>query len=250
MKKSNYILKHKKAFTLVEVLVVLVILGILFVTLMTSLDVSTDKAKKTGVQTMFQELHIACELTAHEKLGYNSFGWDTGDLNGNKIKDFVYVGDTNGNGMKDTGENFTGAIEYIETWTGCYTLKKPGSTSYDNASLLALQKAFNVNIDSKFKISISPDGTINMMSSDVKDPWGNFYTGKYMSANDGTDGGAFVFFSAGPDGQLGTQVTVQNGEATLEKINDKASEDDMILVAVYTYSNGKGKLVTKTYGLY
>ena len=235
MKKFDFILKHKKAFTLVEVLIVLIVLGILFLVIITSVDMSTNKAKKTGVQSMFMELNIACELTAHEKLGYNSFGWDSGDVNGNKIKDFTYVGNTS-------------TIEYTETWTGRYTLQKPGTTYYDDEALLALQKAFNTNIDSKFRISISTDGTINMASSDVKDPWGNFYTGKYMSANDGKDGGAFVFFSGGPDGQVGTQVTIQNGEAILEQTT-KTSEDDMILVAVYAYSNGKGKLSTKTYGL-
>ena len=240
-------LKHKKAFTLVEVLIVVVILGILFVVLMSNVDLTTDKAKTTGVQSNFKEFAIACELTAHEKLGYNSFGWDTGDLNANKIRDFVYIGDTNGNGIEDAGETWNGSIEYTETWTGSYTLKKPGTTYYDADALLALQKAFNINIDAKLRISILPDGTINSVN-DLKDPWGNNYKGMYISSDDGKDGGAIVFFSAGPDGKFGTTATIQNGQVMLEILNDRTSKDDFALVAIYSYNNGKGKLSTEIYG--
>ena len=85
------LITNKKAFTLVEVLVVIVILGILFVILVANVDFTTDKARATGVQNNFQEFALACELTAHEKLGFNSFGWDTGDTNGNKAKDYYIV---------------------------------------------------------------------------------------------------------------------------------------------------------------
>jgi prepilin-type N-terminal cleavage/methylation domain-containing protein len=242
------LITNKKAFTLVEILVVIVILGILFVILMSSVEFSTDKARATGVQTNFQEIALACELTAHEKLGFNSFGWDIGDSNGNKVKDYVDAGDTNHNGIKDAGETWTGTIEYIETWTGMYTLKKPGTSKYDSAALLNLQKAFNANIDPKMKMSIHTDGSINP-STHFKDPWGTEYSGLYLSADDGTDGGAFVFFSAGPDGQLGTTATIQNGQVLLDKTNEQTGKDDYVLVAIYTYVNGKGKLSTQMYGL-
>lgn len=241
------LITNKKAFTLVEVLVVIVILGILFVILVANVDFTTDKARATGVQNNFQEFALACELTAHEKLGFNSFGWDTGDTNGNKVKDYVDTGDSNKNGIRDAGEVWTGVVEYIETWTGSYTLKKPGTSKYDSAALFNLQKAFNTNIDPKMKISIHPDGSINP-STNFQDPWGTDYSGLYLSSNDGTDGGAFVFFSAGPDGQLGTTATIQNGQVSLDVFNETAGEDDYVLVAVYTYINGKGRLSTKTYG--
>lgn len=238
---------NKKAFTLVEVLVVVVIIGILFVILMSNVDINTDKARATGVQNNFQEFALACELTAHEKLGFNSFGWDTGDANGNKNKDYIDTGDENRNGIRDAGETWTGSIEYLETWTGAYTLKKPGTSKYDEAALLNLQKAFNTNIDPKMKISIHPDGSINP-STHFKDPWGTEYSGLYLSSNDGTDGGAFVFFSAGPDGMIGTTATIQNGQVSLEKTNKQTGQDDYVLVAVYTYVNGKGRLSTQVYG--
>lgn len=63
-------LKHrKKAFTLVEVLIVVVIIGILFITLMVNLGFSTDKANMAGVQNDFHAFQTAIKVVALEERG-------------------------------------------------------------------------------------------------------------------------------------------------------------------------------------
>ena len=42
------------AFTLIELLIVIAIIGILFIVLVSKVDFATDKAKATGVQTTFR----------------------------------------------------------------------------------------------------------------------------------------------------------------------------------------------------
>lgn len=63
--------KRKRAFTLVEVLIVVVIIGILFVTLMVNLGFSTDKANMAGVQNDFHAFQTAIKLVAMEEQGLN-----------------------------------------------------------------------------------------------------------------------------------------------------------------------------------
>jgi prepilin-type N-terminal cleavage/methylation domain-containing protein len=83
MKKMN-----KKAFTLIELLIVIAIIGILFIVLVSKVDFATDKAKATGVQTDFRSYQMAFETVAREHAGFeplvvvvpNEDGDDTLDL--------------------------------------------------------------------------------------------------------------------------------------------------------------------------
>ena len=67
MKKMN-----KKAFTLIELLIVIAIIGILFIVLVSKVDFATDKAKATGVQTDFRSFQMAFETVARENAGFTS----------------------------------------------------------------------------------------------------------------------------------------------------------------------------------
>ena len=80
MQKPTF--KNKKAFTLIELLIVIAIIGILFIVLVSKVDFATDKAKTTGVQTDFRSFQVAFDTVAKENAGFNTFGWDTGDTNG------------------------------------------------------------------------------------------------------------------------------------------------------------------------
>ena len=64
---QKYTCKNKRGFTLVELLVVIVIIGILFVVLISRVDFATDKAKTTGVQTDFRSFQIALKQVAIEQ---------------------------------------------------------------------------------------------------------------------------------------------------------------------------------------
>ena len=64
--------QHKrKAFTLVELLIVIAIIGILFIVLISKVDFATDKAKVTGVQTDFRSFQMAFETVAKENSGFS-----------------------------------------------------------------------------------------------------------------------------------------------------------------------------------
>ena len=101
MAYKNKSLFKRKAFTLIELLIVIAIIGILFIVLISKVDFATDKAKATGVQTDFRSFQVAIESVAKENAGLATFGWDTGDSNGNRIRDSYDKGDTNQNGKQD-----------------------------------------------------------------------------------------------------------------------------------------------------
>ena len=62
--------QNKKAFTLVELLIVIAIIGILFIVLISRVDFATDKAKETGVQTDFRSFQTAFYSVATELQGF------------------------------------------------------------------------------------------------------------------------------------------------------------------------------------
>ena len=172
MKISTF--KHKKvvnkrAFTLIELLIVIAIIGILFIVLVSKVDFATDKAKATGVQTDFRSFQMAFDTVAKENAGFNTFGWDTGDTNGDRIRNSYDKGDTNKNGVQDSGEVFVGSKTYGETWTGIYTLTKPGTSGYDADVIAALEAAINKNLDPKLHITIDTNGNITMANG-AQDP--------------------------------------------------------------------------------
>ena len=202
----------KKAFTLIELLIVIAIIGILFIVLVSKVDFATDKAKASGVQTDFRSFQVAMEMVAKENAGFNTFGWDTGDngagvANGVTIsiggKNYTYTnaekdagdrvrnaydeGDLNLNGIYDkAGENgltvdevWTGRKIYTETWTGIYTLDNPANAN-DKSAIFDLETAINKNLDPKLHIVIADDGFITMANG-AMDPWKTQYTGQYLS---------------------------------------------------------------------
>jgi prepilin-type N-terminal cleavage/methylation domain-containing protein len=66
---------NKRAFTLVELLIVIVVIGILFVVVVANVDFSTDAAKEAGVMSTFKSYQTASQVVG---LQYNGF---TNDIN-------------------------------------------------------------------------------------------------------------------------------------------------------------------------
>jgi type II secretory pathway pseudopilin PulG len=60
----------------IELLVVIVIIGILFVVLISKVDFATDKAKTSGVQTDFRSFQMAFDTVAREQAGFSSLVGD------------------------------------------------------------------------------------------------------------------------------------------------------------------------------
>ena len=115
-------IKQRKAFTLVELLIVIAVVSILFVVLISKVDFATNKARATGIQVDFKSLQYAFDTVAQKHGGFNTFGWDTGDTNANRQRDSYDEGDTNKDGIQNNGEVWTGHKVLGETWTGVYTL--------------------------------------------------------------------------------------------------------------------------------
>ena len=248
MLKLNY--KHKKAFTLIELLIVIAIIGILFIVLVSKIDFATDKAKATGVQADFRSFQLAFEQVAKENAGFNTLGWDTGDTTGDRVRNSYDVGDTNKNGVQDSGETWIGRKTYTETWTGVYTLVKPGTNVYDTNVIAALETAINANLDPKLHITISTDGIITMANGS-QDPWKNEYHGRYLSnaGVDKLDRGAIIMYSDGANGVNGSADGISGGLVNITTPGSNVDgKDDYAIATVYTYANGYGEVKSITYG--
>ena len=238
----------KQAFTLVELLIVIAIISILFVVLVSKVDFATDKAKATGVQTDFRSFQLALETVAKDNSGFNTFGWDTGDLNGNRVRDRHDEGDTNKDGRRDDDEVWTGRKVYTEEWTGIYTLTNPANPS-DGSGLLALQDALNKNLDPSLQISISTNGKITMANG-YQDPWKTEYEGIYITnaTGDNMDRGGIVFYCKGANQELGIVEMIVGGVVKFNISDNINAEDDYAIATFYTMANGYGEVKTITHG--
>ena len=272
--KNKLHFTRRKAFTLIELLIVIAIIGILFIVLVSKVDFATDKAKATGVQTDFRSFQMAFEQVSRENAGFNTFGWNTGDNGGNKSagesitingKSYTYTnadidkgdrvrnsydeGDSNLNGTVDINEVFTGRKIYTENWTEVYSLLKPGDST-DMSAVHTLETAINKNLDPKLHITINDDYTITMANG-AQDPWNNEYHG-YLLSNatvDGGDRGAIVMYSNGPNGKFGLTQNIANGQVTISLPGDNVEgKDDYSIVSCYSYANGYGETKTTTSG--
>ena len=254
--KNKSFMTKRKAFTLIELLIVIAIIGILFIVLVSKVDFATDKAKATGVQTDFRSFQMAFDTVAKENAGFNTFGWDTGDANQDGIRNSYDEGDNGAgggiakNGIQDGTEVFTGHKVYAETFTKVFSLKKNGTGSYDRDALNRLETAINANLDPKLHITIKDDGEI-VMANGAQDPWNKEYHGYYISnaENDGKDRGAIVMYSDGANNEFGSEHTITNGVVSISVPgSNKNGKDDYSIVSMYTYVNGYGEVVNITSG--
>jgi hypothetical protein len=254
-------------------LIIIAIISILFIVLVSKVDFATDKARAVGVQTDFRSYQIAFEMVSKENDGFNTLGWDTGDDNGDRIRNTVDLGDTDEDGVYDFDETWTGQKKYIEFWTGVYTLINPADPT-DTSGILELEKAINKHLDPVLRINISPDGTITMANGH-QDPWKTEYHGVYLtnacqeaaaiwntdasmtnSMGDNMDRGAIVMFSNGANKHLGTKVKIESGVVTstvsLVDANtpddNVIGKDDFVLNVTYSFANGYGETGVQTSG--
>lgn len=268
MKKLTF--NKKRAFTLVELLIVIAIIGILFIVLISKVDFATDKSKATGVQTDFRSFQVAFETVARENSGFNTLGYDIGDKKrsdfsiairgytytneakdrGDGVKNSYDKGDKNLNGICDEGEVFTGKKIYTEVWKGVYSLVKPGSVGYDRDVLDKLESAINANLDPKLHITLGDDGKITM-SNGAQDPWNTEYHGYYITnaTVDGKDKGSIVMYSNGANQEFGSEHAIANGVVSINiPGNNIYGKDDYGMAVIYTYKNGFGEIKTMTSG--
>lgn len=114
--------EKKRAFTLVEILIVVAVIGILFVTLVPRIDFAGDKARETGVKTDFRSFELAAEQILRENAGLGDFD-DVADLCGtngiNLYLDKAIQFDTSGECAKQDQWNQPYTIQIVKpTGTG------------------------------------------------------------------------------------------------------------------------------------
>ena len=63
----------KRGFTLVEILIVVAVIGILFISLVPRIDFAGDKARETGIKTDFRSFELAAEQLIRENAGLADF---------------------------------------------------------------------------------------------------------------------------------------------------------------------------------
>ena len=112
----------KPGFTLVEILIVVAVIGILFVTLVPRIDFAGDKARETGVKTNFRSFELAAEQLLRENAGIS------------KHDTLAKLCAANGglNLYLDAGLKFdaTGVSASLDPWNQAYTVQvvKPTGT--------------------------------------------------------------------------------------------------------------------------
>ena len=169
--KNNLLSKKRKAFTLIELLIVIAIIGILFIVLISKVDFATDKAKVTGVQTDFRSFQLAFETVAREQAGFSSLvdGDDYSKLEDaiNKNLDSkLNVVVTDGNIIMANSAEDPGGIEYHGTYIagddgkdrGCLIMYSNGANfKFGSEATIAggVATVFTTNDDGKDDYSMS-----------------------------------------------------------------------------------------------
>lgn len=268
MKRNTKI--TKQAFTLVELLVVLTIIGVLFVVLVSRLTFATNKASEAGVQTDFRSFQVALETVARENSGFNTLGWDTGDKKrhdfnevfagytytneakdaGDRFRNNYDVGDLNLNGICDADETFTGKRVCTEEWTGLYTLDNPGDPT-DYSAYLLLEQNINKWLQDKLHLTIDVNTKELFMKNHFEDPWGTEYHGIYITnaLNDKLDRGSIIIYSNGENKVFGCTQRVEGGQTKIYVPQGNVQgRDDLAIVVMYSYYNGYGEVLTSSHG--
>jgi len=103
---------NKKGFTLVEILVVILIIGILFVAFLPKIDFAGDKARETTVKSDFRTFMMANEQLEKEQAGFKPGGRAENVKELNKLLDA---------GLKIGTDNTTSALE--DPWKQPYEIE-------------------------------------------------------------------------------------------------------------------------------
>lgn len=131
-KKAN---QKKRAFTLVEILIVVAVIGILFVTLVPRIDFAGDKARETGVKTDFRSFELAAEQILRENAGIGEFCDDRGNA------DITKLAGNNGINLyldKAIQFNSSGICAKKDQWNQPYTIQvvKPEDGNPNNGAII------------------------------------------------------------------------------------------------------------------
>ena len=130
-KKEN---QKRKAFTLVEILIVVAVIGILFVALVPRIDFAGDKARETGIKTDFRAFELAAEQLLRENAGLKNYSIVSGLCNESGINMYL-----------DEALHFNNATMECakdDQWNQPYTIQmvKPSTGNPNNGAIIFVSK--------------------------------------------------------------------------------------------------------------
>lgn len=144
LNKFKNMFKNEKGFTLVEILVVIVIIGILFTVILPRIDFASDKARQTGVKTDFRTFATAAEQYLRETAAKDMTqkGLNTYLDKSNQIPTGTTVIDATGVKVESKkqdpwGKEYEFEIKDPGTSTGQVIVKSYGKTGSTTADFVA-----------------------------------------------------------------------------------------------------------------
>lgn len=122
--------KKKNAFTLAEIVVVILMIGILFMVVQSKIGNMTDKAKETGVKSDFRSFSIAAEQLERENSG----------LGKHETLDKLCAADGGINLYLDSALQFdtSGKCAQKDAWNQAYTVQVSATAGTNNGAVIFL----------------------------------------------------------------------------------------------------------------
>ena len=152
----------KRAFTLVEILIVVAVIGILFVSLVPRIDFAGDKARETGIKTDFRSFELAAEQVIRENAGFSKFA-DVEELCGDNginlyLDQALQFNGTSAESAKEDQWNQPYTIQLVKPATGSGVNPNNGAVIFISNGKDSLQE----ETDDNYALVVSfVDGTIS-----------------------------------------------------------------------------------------
>ena len=187
----------KKGFTLVEILVVILIIGLLFVFLVPKIDSATDKARETGIKTDFRSYQTAFEAVAREQGGLGHQAMGTASKNTATVIEKVnYYLDP---ALQIAAPNTTIAGTTNKTPAAVTTTVEQSTTGNSGA-------AASYASDGDHREAATGETCIAYTQTKL-DPWNNNYIVNYRDASGvNKNNGMIQIYTKGKDSKAGTML--------------------------------------------
>lgn len=213
--------KNKKGFTIIELVVVIIVIGILFVAFISKTDNTTDKAKEVGVKSIFRSYQTAAETVMREQSGLKDMKVEdiVKELNRNLDKplEITYVAETN-----------TAYVDATHTAVGV------GKAAATNVSCtIAYEDEWNM----PYRVIISPANNFIAFYSDGANAVSE--TGAYV-----VDPSDKIAYDAPAVNPTGDTITITSSVGRSNLAAGATNKDDYMLIVGYN----QGTTLTATEG--
>ena len=210
-------LTRKKSFTLVELLVVIVVIGILFSVLISRVDFAADDARATGAMADLRAYQTSASVVS---LAYNGFSDDLDTL-----ADQL-------NSKLDSELHFFVVDDHLES-----KAKDPWGTPYECWYISAENLSINGGEDPGLQIDKDPNLTYLVPETETSDSPISYR-------------GGIAIFSAGSNMKMGINCKFENGTVVFTKSHGDTENalDDMAIVMVSVSSGGKTEVLEYQFG--